>query len=166
MTDNELLLAMSNLMDPLTEGMRDIKKDVRGINQGVSGLGQEFNGLKQEVKGLKQDVDGLKQEVKGLKQDVDGLKQEVKGLKQDVDGLKQDVKGLQQNVEELDIRVRSIELTQKNEILPRLNTIEACYTSTYERYRDKADAYEAMQQDVLILKKVVAGHSEKFQKIG
>ena len=33
-------------------------------------------------------------------------------------------------------------MTQENVILPRLNTIEACYTSTYDRYKDSVEDYE------------------------
>lgn len=61
--------------------------------------------------------------------------------------------------------MKKIEITQENEILPRLNTIESCYTSTYDRYKDSVDDYESMKQDIAIIKKVVAEHSEKLQKL-
>jgi len=32
-------------------------------------------------------------------------------------------------------RLKKIELTQENDILPRLQNIESCYTSTYKRYQ-------------------------------
>lgn len=123
MTDNELLLAISNMISPIRE-----------------------------------DVQGLKQDVRELKQDVQGLKQDVKGLKQDVKELKQDVADLK-------VRVKKIELTQENEILPRLNTIESCYTSTYERYRDSVEEHEAMKQDITVIKNVLMEHSEKLNKL-
>lgn len=56
-------------------------------------------------------------------------------------------------------------MTQENELLPRLQNIEACYTSTYDRYKDSVEDYEMIKQDLSILKKVVAEHSEKIQKI-
>ncbi len=31
-------------------------------------------------------------------------------------------------------RLKKIEVTQENNILPRLQNIEACYTSTFKRY--------------------------------
>lgn len=107
MTDNELLLAISNMMD---------------------------------VK-----LDPVTKDIQAMKKDIDGMKKDIG-----------EVKG----------RVKNIELTQENKILPRLNTIEACYTSTYDRYKDSVGDYEAMKQDISILKKVVAEHSEKLQKIG
>ena len=62
-------------------------------------------------------------------------------------------------------KVKKIEITQENEILPRLNTIESCYTSTYDRYKNQVETYESMKQDISIIKKVVAEHSEKLQKL-
>ena len=53
----------------------------------------------------------------------------------------------------------------ENNVIPRLNTIESCYTGTYNRYKDHADKMEAAFADIELLKKVVAEHSEKLQKI-
>ena len=62
-------------------------------------------------------------------------------------------------------RLKKIELTQENDILPRLQNIESCYTSTYKRYQTGVEQIEAMQADIDILRKVVTDHSEKLQKI-
>lgn len=121
MTDNELLLAISNMMDVKLE---PVTKDIQG--------------MKEDINGIKEDINGMKEDINGMKKDIDEVKD----------------------------RVKNIELTQENKILPRLNTIEACYTSTYDRYKDSVGDYEAMKQDISILKKVVAEHSEKLQKIG
>ncbi len=72
---------------------------------------------------------------------------------------------IREDIQEIKTRVKKIEITQKNEILPRLNTIESCYTSTYDRYKDNVETYEIMKQDIAIIKKVVAEHSEKLQKL-
>lgn len=62
-------------------------------------------------------------------------------------------------------RLKKIELTQENDILPRLQNIEACYTSTYKRYQTGIEQIEAMQADIDIMKKVITEHSEKLQRI-
>ncbi len=72
---------------------------------------------------------------------------------------------IREDIQEIKTRVKKIEITQENEILPRLNTIESCYTSTYDRYKDNVETYEIMKQDIAIIKKVVAEHSEKLQKL-
>ncbi|MEZ3491339.1 MAG: hypothetical protein K1W38_03275 [Lachnospiraceae bacterium] len=153
MTDNELLLAISNMMDTKLEP----------VNKEIQGLKGEILGIKEDVKGLKEDVEVLKEDVKGLKEDVEVLKEDVKGLKEDVEVLKGDVEVLKEDVSDLKIRVKKIELTQETQILPQLNTIQACYTSTYERYKVSVDDYETMKQDISVLKNVVEQHSEKLQ---
>lgn len=62
-------------------------------------------------------------------------------------------------------RLKKIELTQENDILPRLQNIEACYTGTYKRYQTGIEQIEAMQADIEIMKKVITEHSEKLQKL-
>ena len=74
----------------------------------------------------------------------------------------------------LDARLKPIENRVKriavdlleNNVIPRLNTIESCYTETYNRYKDYADKMDAAFADIELLQKVVAEHSEKLQRIG
>ena len=101
----------------------------------------------------------IEHELKVLKAEVKDLKGEVKGLKAEVDGLKKEV-------DTLKTEIHQIKLFQENIIMPRLNDIEACYTSTYQRYKDHADRMEQTYEDVALLKKVVAGHSEMLQRAG
>ena len=61
--------------------------------------------------------------------------------------------------------VRDINITLENDILPRLQNIESCYTSTYKRYQSGINQIEAIQADIDIIKKVVSDHSEKLKKI-
>lgn len=76
------------------------------------------------------------------------------------------IEPLRNDIQEIKSRVTKIEMTQENKILPRLNTIEACYTSTFDRYKDSVEDYETIKQDISLIKKVVTEHSEKLQKIG
>lgn len=131
MTDNELLLAISGMIDPLRE-----------------------------------DVQSMKQELQGVKQDVQNMKEELQGVKQDNQNMKQELQGIKQDIQEIKTRVKKIEIVQENEVLPRLNTIESCYTSTYDRYKSSVEGYETLKQDMSIVKRVVMEHSEKLQKIG
>ena len=62
-------------------------------------------------------------------------------------------------------RLKNIELTQENDMLPRLQNIESCYTSTYKRYQSGIEQLEAIQADIDVIKSVVREHSEKLQKI-
>ena len=63
-------------------------------------------------------------------------------------------------------RVKRIEVDLlENNVLPRLNTIENCYTDTYNRYRDSVDKMQMMFDDIALVKKVVAEHSKKLPMI-
>ena len=46
-----------------------------------------------------------------------------------------------------------------------LSTIESCYTDTYNRYKNYVEKMEAAFADIEIMKKVIAEHSEKLQKL-
>lgn len=61
--------------------------------------------------------------------------------------------------------IQFLKLQNENNILPRLQNIEACYTSTYNRYKSGIAQIEAMQTDIDVMKSVIREHSEKLQKI-
>lgn len=60
---------------------------------------------------------------------------------------------------------RSIKIILENDILPRLQNIESCYTDTYKRYVIGVEQLEALQTDMEILKRVVSEHSRKLQSL-
>lgn len=79
--------------------------------------------------------------------------------------LKSELQPLKNDIQSIKNEVHQIKPYQENVILPRLNTIESCYTDTYNRYRDYADKMDAAFADIELLKKVVTEHSEKLQKL-
>ena len=116
MSDNEILLALSNMLEPVRVDMQEIKCDIKQMDKRL---------LKVE----------------------------------------QTQDQMDKCLQKMDQRLRKIEVNQENDILPRLRTIEACYTSTFDRYKDSVEGYEILKQDVSILKDVVTKHSKKLQKI-
>ena len=76
------------------------------------------------------------------------------------------MKTVRDEVKTLKNELQRVKLFQENIIMPRLNDIEVCYTSTYQRYKDHADRMEQTYEDVALLKKVVASHSEMLQRAG
>ena len=120
MTDNELLLAISSMMDTklehITKDVQNIKKDIKKVNTRLENV---------ELK----------------------------------------VGNIEKDVNEVNSRIRNIELALENDIKPPLNNIQACYTSTYDRYKDSVEDYESIKQDIEIMKKVITEHSEKLHKL-
>ncbi|MCM1038641.1 MAG: hypothetical protein NC314_12240 [Roseburia sp.] len=110
MTNNELLLAMSDMMD---------------------------RKLRAELQPLKNEMQNMKGEMQNMKGEMQNMRGEI----------------------------HQIKLFQENIILPRLETIESCYTDTYRRYQDNADRMEAVYADVDIMKKVITEHSQQLQKL-
>ena len=63
-----------------------------------------------------------------------------------------DVK-LDARLKPIENRLKRIEIDLlENNVVPRLNTIESCYTDTYNRYKDYAEKMEAAFADVEIMK--------------
>lgn len=89
----------------------------------------------------------------------------IKSMKKDINILKEDVSSLKSDVNSLNTDVLSIKLFQENTILPRLNTIESCYTGTYTRYKNYADKMQPAFDDIDLLNKVVSGHSKKLEQL-
>ena len=144
MTDQEILLAMANMLEPIKNDMKEVKEEIQ-ILQG--------------------DMKEVKADIQTLQGDMKEVKEEIQILQGDMEEVKEDIQTLQNGMQEMQDRIVRIELRQENEIIPRLQNIECCYTSTYDRYKVSVEDHETMKQDISILKNVVAEHSERLQKI-
>ena len=51
-------------------------------------------------------------------------------------------------IEPVERRAQNMELLLENDIIPRLQNIESCYTSTFRRCADRTERLEAIQSDV------------------
>ncbi|MDE6621447.1 MAG: hypothetical protein K2K74_13350 [Lachnospiraceae bacterium] len=75
-------------------------------------------------------------------------------------------KKLDARLNPIENRIKRIEVDLlESKVIPRLNTIESCYTSTFDRYKDSVEDYEAIKQDISIMKNVITEHSEKLNKL-
>lgn len=59
--------------------------------------------------------------------------------------------------------VRVVQL--ENNVIPRLNTIEAYYVGTAERYLERAEQLDAMSADIGVMKVVLEEHSKKLNRM-
>ena len=131
MTDNELLLALSNLFD------------------------KKLHPFKEDISELKGQMESLEGRMTSLEDRMDDR----------MTSLEDKVNSLETKFDTLDARTQKLELQMETQVLPRLQNIESCYTSTYNRYKSGVTQIEAIQEDVTILKTVVTEHSQKLQKI-
>lgn len=56
--------------------------------------------------------------------------------------------------------VKDVKLLIENDVLPRIQNIESCYTSTHRKQASGIQEMEALKADMEIVKKVVAEHSD------
>ena len=108
----------------------------------------------------------IDERLKPIESDIKVIKNEQKIMKNDLRAVKDEVKTVRAEVKILKNELQRVKLFQENIIMPRLNEIEACYTSTYDRYKEHADRMERTYDDVAVLKQVVPSHSEKLQRAG
>ncbi|MCI5741093.1 MAG: hypothetical protein MR302_06200 [Lachnospiraceae bacterium] len=146
------------LLEQILEKVNIVGDDVASVKKDVGVLKEDVGVLKEEVKELREDVEVLKE-------DVGVLKEEVKELREDVEVLKEDVEVLKTDVNVLQKKVTKIELGMEQDALPRLQNIEACYTSTYRRYSDNVERFDQMEKDIELLKSIATEHSKQLQKI-
>ncbi len=102
---------------------------------------------------------------KKLKAELQPIKNELQTMKDDIAGMKGEIADIKSNMLIMQNEIRQIKLCQENIILPRLDTIESCYSDTFNRYRTYADKMDSVFEDVELLKTVVTHHSEKLQKL-
>ena len=86
-------------------------------------------------------------------------------LKSELQPLKNELQSVREGLQSVRDEVHQIKLQQENVVLPRLGTIESCYTDTYNRYKNYTEKMETVFDDVEIMKKVIAEHSEKLNKL-
>lgn len=148
------------------EMIRNVVEDVVGsLKEDVTTLKEDVTALKEDVTTLKEDVTELKEDVTELKEDVTTLKENVTTLKENVTTLRDDVDDLKQVTEKTQNDVIKINLTLENIVMPRLCTIEDCYTSTYHRYAEGVEQFGTMQMDIDILKETATQHEELLQRL-
>ena len=149
---NEDLLAISQIVDKRLEiRLKPIEKDISALDDKVNALDVKVNALDDKVNALDDKVNALDDKVNALDDKVNALDNKF------ID--------LNHRVESLESGLHNVRLFQENIILPRLNTIESCYLDTFNRYQKNADKMELVYEDVDLLKKVAADHSEKLQKL-
>ena len=123
--------------------------------------------LKAEIQPIKNEIQTLKSEIQYVRTELQAEIQSVRTeLQAEIQSVRTELQAEIQSVKaNLETEIRQIKLFQENQIMPRLNTIEACYLSTYEIYKESVEGYEALQADNEIMKQVIMEHSGKLQKL-
>lgn len=150
--NQELLLAISDMLD------QKFEKELRPIKDDICEL-------KTDVKELQSNVTELQSDVKELRSDVTELQSDVKELRSDVTELQSDVTELQNDVTKLQENVHGIHLYLENEVDYKISLLAENYVPAAKRFEQSASRIDAVEEDVGILKTVVAQHSKMLQRL-
>ena len=119
----------------------------------------------EQIKPLDEKLTRIEERVIRLEERVAALEARFDQLETRFNSMEIRFGSMEIRVESLQGKVQRVEILMENDMLPRLQNIEACYTSTYERYRYGSEQIETMQEDIDSLKKVVQEHSEKLKRL-
>ena len=145
MTNDELLLAMSDMMDTKLAGaLRPVREDIAE---------------------LKTDVAGLKTDVAVLQADVENLKTGMAKLETGVAKLENGVAKLEIGMQKLDDRVTKIELHLENVTDRNIKILAENYVPATRRFEEVTLQIPDMQCNIEVLKTVTAEHSKILGKI-
>ncbi len=170
MTDNELLLAMSDLMDAklksaLESGLQPIKDDIRDLKIDVENMDTRLG----EVEVRLGDMDTRLGEVEVRLGDMDTRLGEVEVRLGDMDTRLGEVEvrlgEVDTHLGELDTQVRYMALHIENVTDKNIQLLAENYVPAAKQYERASVQIDAMEADIDLLKKVVTSHSEKIQKL-
>ena len=151
---NEDLLAISDLMDMK---LKPIKNELSAIPNLID---RKLQPIKNDLSAIPNLIDRKLQPIKNDLSAIPNL------IDRKLQPIKNDLLSTSNSIQSINNEIKKIRAdTLENNVIPRLNTIESCYLSTFERYATNAVIMESQQADVEILKKVVIEHSEKLHKI-
>ena len=140
MTDNELLLSISQIMDkkldPLEKRMDTFEEKLDKLDAKIDRVEQNLN---TKIDLVQQNLNTVEQ---NLNAKIDLVEQSLKHS------------------------IHLINLTLDNNIVPRLNEIESCYISTSERYLKETDKIIALDTDLSVAKSVILEHRKKLAALG
>lgn len=166
MTNEELLLAMSDLLDvKLRAELQPLKNE---LHEEIRAVRDELHAEIQAVKNeLHTEIQAVKNELRlEIRAAKDDLHAEIQAVRDELHAEIQAVRDeLDEKIQSLDARVLQLQLNQDTVIMPTLNDIASCYTDTFKRYQAYGDKMDFVYEDVNLLKKVVMDHSVKLQKL-
>ncbi len=145
MTNNELLSAISDLL--------------------VQKLKAELQPIKDKMQNIDDRVQSVESELLNVDTRMQSLEAEMLNVDTRMQNLEAEMLNVNTRMQSLEDNVLRLGLCQENDILPRLCTIESCYTSTYNRYNSYADKMDTAFTDISLLKIVVSDHSERLQNL-
>ena len=141
MDNNELLVKFADILDQKLETVLDQKLETILDQKLETVLDRKFE---ENLKPIHDRLDGIDERLDKVEERLDKVEERLDGM---------------------DTRLRKVEIQMEHEVVPRLQVIENCYLDTFQRYQQGGEDIDALKEDMVIVKKVVAEHSVKLKNI-
>ena len=157
MGNNELLLAISDMMDQKLESI-NVRMDTMEdrLSARIDAVDAKVDALDTRLSGR---IDALDAKVDALDAKIDAVEERLSG---DIIALDAKMAALD---ERLSANIRDVKITMENVLIPRIKHMEQCYLDTSKRYINETGRIDGLVADVQVIKSVVLNHSEQLQKI-
>ena len=152
MTNNELLLAISDMMDK--------KLDARLLP-----IETDMKDMKADMQNMKADMQHMKADMQHMQTDIQHIKTDIKNIEERVTNIEERVTNIEERVLNIEERVTNIELHLENETDKNIALLAENCIPAARKYEKETEKIEAMQDDIHIMKKVIKEHSKKLQNI-
>ena len=148
MTDNELLLSISNIMDTKLNCLENrMDKRFDALDKKIDNVEEKLN----------RRIDEVEVRIDAVEVHIDAVEE---NLNRRIDKVEENLGKVE---DRLNAKIHKTNLLIENQVLPRIKEIESCYLSTFERYQKEGTKIEQLQLDVNIIKDVLIEHGEKIK---
>ena len=131
MTNEELLVAMSNMMDQrLDEKLEPLKKDMSEVKDRITNIEDRVTKIENRVTNIENRVTNIEDRVTDMETQITNIKD----------------------------RVTNIELNIENDIRPGIITLCDAYGTQFDRYSISIESHEKMKTDIEVMKSIVSRH--------
>ena len=145
MTNEELLVAMSNMMDQrLDEKLEPLKKDMSEVKDRVTNIENRVTNIENRVTNIENRVTNIENRVTNIENRVTNIENRVTNI--------------ENRVTNIENRVTNIELDIENDIRPGIITLCDAYGTQFDRYSISIESHEKMKTDIEVMKSIVSRH--------
>ena len=156
------------IRNEIREGFSQVLELMAGMNHRIGNLETHMSSMEDHMSSIETRMDSMETRMSSIETRMDSMETRMSSIETRMDSMETRMDSIENQLGEVSQRlgkvendVRQIKITQETEILPRLNTIESCYTDTYKRYAKGADKIEQMEMDIGILKIAVLNGSRR-----
>lgn len=138
MTNEELLVAMSNMMDQrLDEKLEPLKKDMSEVKDRVTNIENRVTNIENRVTNIEDRVTNIENRMTKIENRVTNMETQITNIKD---------------------RVTNIEIDIENDIRPGIITLCDAYGMQFDRYSISIESHEKMKTDIEVMKSIVSRH--------